>query len=305
MHWPPPHLRSAHSRSAVTTQNTQQYAAPEEVFCKLLLTPELDAKLKQQPGDSSSNIDNDTQELQHAAHIVEAAVAEAIRIAYGNNANSSASHAAASTTTTSSNAPSSASPQQQQHQQDDDQGGGGSEFGCVALGSDDQCVVDWDSESLWDNAAATGSGTFGDSYDGAEATDADASSSTSAAANAPADGGGAAGGDGAAAASHVAVSASVDGLAHAAVALEGATGESFEVASAHTFLQRLLYRINRLNHFWWVLGWRRGCWRGLCVGRAVVPLSMPDALLGTQAQHSLCLRTVQGVRRAGCSKRGL
>ena len=29
--------------------------------------------------------------------------------------------------------------------------------------------------------------------------------------------------------------------------------EKPEVEAAHIFLQRVLYRINRLNHFWWVL----------------------------------------------------
>jgi len=91
-------------------------------------------------------------------------------------------------------------------------------------------VVDWDTESLWDNAAAAAS--LGSGLDLQEGSDQPS--------DPPA--GGVSGPQ--------QVTVSVDSLARAAVALDVASGEAFEVASAHTFLQRLLYKINRLNHFW-------------------------------------------------------
>jgi hypothetical protein len=177
-----------------------QYASQEDIFNKLLITPDLDKRLK--AGD---------QELQQAVHIVESAVASAIQLAFHSSGNSSSSSSSNNSSASESDSRA-ASP--------------AGEFGCIALNSDEQCVVDWDSESLWDNAAAAGA--FG--------TDPDSDFDSSLDAHAGRDAG--------------QVTASIDGMARAAVALEGATGESFEVASAHTFLQRLLYKINRLNHFW-------------------------------------------------------
>lgn len=160
-----------------------QYASQEHVFDKLLLTPDLDKKLA-----------GDDQDLQQATHVVESAVASAIQLAFHGSASSSSSTNA-----------------------DSSQASG--EFGCIALDSEDQCVVDWDSESLWDNAAAA-AGSVGSGLE----IEIDGSLNTH---------------------------AGSDKLsARAAVALDAATGEAPEVASAHTFLQRLLYKINRLNHFW-------------------------------------------------------
>ncbi|KAF6254782.1 hypothetical protein COO60DRAFT_1538767 [Scenedesmus sp. NREL 46B-D3] len=42
-----------------------------------------------------------------------------------------------------------------------------------------------------------------------------------------------------------------DVAAAGAAKVEAATGEPFDVTAAHSFLQRLLYKINRLNHFWY------------------------------------------------------
>jgi hypothetical protein len=158
-----------------------QYAAQEETFNKLLLTPDLDKKLAK--GD---------QDLQQAAHAVESAVASAIQLAFH------------STPSNSSTDPSSTTS---------------GEFGCIALDSDDQCVVDWDTESLWDNSAAA-----------AASTDADQDFEVDVGLDTPTTAG--------------------DGTARAAAVLGRVTGEAPDVASAHTFLQRLLYKINRLNHFW-------------------------------------------------------
>jgi hypothetical protein len=156
-----------------------QYAAQEETFNKLLLYPDLDKQLAK--GD---------QDLQQAAHAVESAVASAIQLAFY------------STPSTGSTEPSSSTS---------------GEFGCIALDSDDQCVVDWDTESLWDNSAAAAS------------LDAGSDSAVDGSLDTPTAG---------------------DGLSRAAAVLSRATGEASDVASAHTFLQRLLYKINRLNHFW-------------------------------------------------------
>jgi hypothetical protein len=41
-----------------------------------------------------------------------------------------------------------------------------------------------------------------------------------------------------------------EAAAAGAAKVEAATQEPFDVTAAHTFLQRLLYKINRLNHFW-------------------------------------------------------
>jgi hypothetical protein len=41
-----------------------------------------------------------------------------------------------------------------------------------------------------------------------------------------------------------------EAAAAGAAKVEAATHEAFDVTAAHTFLQRLLYKINRLNHFW-------------------------------------------------------
>jgi alkylhydroperoxidase family enzyme len=174
-----------------------QYASQEDIFNKLLLTPDLDKRLK--AGD---------QELQQAVHVVESAVASAVQLAFHSNNSSSASN---SNSASESNSRAS-SPE--------------GEFGCIALNSDEQCMVDWTSESMWNNAAAAG----------ALGAHPDPGSHASFDTHAGREGG--------------QVSARVDGLARAAVALDSATGESFDVASAHTFLQRLLYKINRLNHFW-------------------------------------------------------
>lgn len=174
-----------------------QYALQEAVFDKLVITPDLDKRLA--AGDA---------DLQHAAAVVESAVASAIGIAFG----------ASRPPTPGSDSDDSSSSSS-----------GAGEFGCTALSSDEQCAVDWDSESLWDNAAAAAA----------------AAAASPALAAGPIDGNL----DDAPRAGFSAT-ASVEGLARTAVALDAATREDFSRASAHTFLQRLLYKINRLNHFW-------------------------------------------------------
>lgn len=163
------------------------------MFDKLVITPDLDKRLA--AGDT---------DLQQAAAVVESAVASAIGIAFG----------ASRPPTPGSDSDDSSSSSSS----------GAGEFGCIALSSDS--AVDWDSESLWENAAAAGAaspalaaGPIDGSLD-----------------DAPRAG--------------FSATVSVEGLARTAVALDAATGEDFSRASAHTFLQRLLYKINRLNHFW-------------------------------------------------------
>lgn len=175
---------------AATALCLLQYFSQEAAFDQLLLTPDLDKKLAK--GD---------QDLQQAVHIVESAVASAIQIAFHSTPVSTAS----------SNGHTSSSE-------------GESSFGCIALGSDDQCVVDWDSESTWEKASAAGDSLL------------DADEGFDSSFNIPA--------------GRTPITASIEGSAEAAVALDNATGEAFDTASAHTFLQRLLYKINRLNHFW-------------------------------------------------------
>jgi hypothetical protein len=41
-----------------------------------------------------------------------------------------------------------------------------------------------------------------------------------------------------------------EAAAAGAAKVEAARNEAFDVTAAHSFLQRLLYKINRLNHFW-------------------------------------------------------
>lgn len=184
-------------RRCVAVHHLLQYKAQEDTFDKLLLTPDLDKRLAARDSD-----------LQQAAHAVESAVAAAIQLAYHSAPGSSSSDAAGSGSDSSS----------------------GESFGCIALSSDDQCVVDWDSESMWDNAAASQDSLLDEEQEGGSSS---SGSDSSRALDARAGG-----------------ADSADGMARAAAALNGATGEVSEVASAHTFLQRLLYKINRLNHFW-------------------------------------------------------
>lgn len=54
---------------------------------------------------------------------------------------------------------------------------------------------------------------------------------------------------------HINSTASLDmcsdqSAAAAAIKVEQLTEEPFDVTAAHLFLQRVLYKINRLNHFW-------------------------------------------------------
>ncbi|WIA10760.1 hypothetical protein OEZ85_010929 [Tetradesmus obliquus] len=46
-------------------------------------------------------------------------------------------------------------------------------------------------------------------------------------------------------------SSSSSSSSSASASVEAATNERFDVTAAHSFLQRLLYKINRLNHFWY------------------------------------------------------
>jgi hypothetical protein len=173
--------------TSLTHQPHPQYAEQEAAFDALLVTPDLDRRLAAAAAagtstDRGAAAAPDNRALLAAAHTVEAAVAGAARLAF-------------------SSAPPEASFE--------------AVGPCLGIHSQDKgCIVDWDSESLWDNAAASVSAASL-SHDGHDA-----------------------GGDGS--------SSSSSG---------SQAGASLDVTAAHTFLQRLLYKINRLNHFWCVWLW--------------------------------------------------
>eukprot|EP00882_Tetradesmus_deserticola_P000240 GHRQ01000267.1.p1 GENE.GHRQ01000267.1~~GHRQ01000267.1.p1 ORF type:complete len:688 (+),score=265.24 GHRQ01000267.1:2028-4091(+) len=201
------------------------YKFHEDVFDQLLLTPELDRKLV--TGDNST---------KWAAASVEAAVAEAIRIAYSGdkqgsislNGSSSSSSGNSSGAFSSLDAvrfgdgmgavlqsqPSSgpivaaaAVLQQQQPAAADATAPGG------CKNDDEECEVDWD--ALFASP---------DAYQQA-GTEHKSLSSKQLIAD--------------------------DVEAAGAAKVEAATNEPLDVTAAHSFLQRLLYKINRLNHFWY------------------------------------------------------
>jgi hypothetical protein len=189
------------------------YKFHEDIFNQLLATPELDKQLKT------------NRALQWATMTVEAAVADAIGIAYINGSRSRS--ASPSTAESPEQSPGSSLDSFYRRSVNMSDGmGTGSAAPAAAAGAgpcsntdDEQCEVDW--ETLFLSA----DGMEGD-FDIEEITT-----------------------------QHIGSTASLDwrsdqAAAAAAVKVEQLTGEPFDVTAAHLFLQRILYKINRLNHFW-------------------------------------------------------
>jgi hypothetical protein len=221
-----------------------QYKFHEDIFDQLLLTPELDRKLA--AGDSST---------KWAAANVEGAVAKAIRIAFSGDSRASSPSNDSSSSSNSSSAMSSldavrrgdgmgaqvghsqpssgrtvaAAAMQQQQQEPAVAAAIASSApgGCNSNSDDEQCEVDWD---------ALFASFEEDQEVHSELTKEQTANFTARQAAAP----------GGSTMDFISDAAAAAGAAK----VEAATKEPFDVTAAHTFLQRLLYKINRLNHFW-------------------------------------------------------
>jgi hypothetical protein len=219
-----------------------QYKFHEDIFDQLLLTPELDRQLA--AGDNST---------KWAASNVEAAVSKAIRIAYygesasranspsnGSSSSSNSSSAASSFDTVRmgdgmgavghsqpSGGPTVAAAAAMQHPAVDN-AAAASPGGCNSNNDDEQCEVDWDAlfasfeEDLEVHTVNNGSSKNNAGKFAAQAAPGSSSMEF----------------------------ISDEAAAAGAAKVEAATNEPFDVTAAHSFLQRLLYKINRLNHFW-------------------------------------------------------
>eukprot|EP00878_Enallax_costatus_P000216 GHUV01000277.1.p1 GENE.GHUV01000277.1~~GHUV01000277.1.p1 ORF type:complete len:627 (+),score=238.35 GHUV01000277.1:276-2156(+) len=204
------------------------YKFHEDIFNQLLVTDDLDKQLK-------SN-----RALQWATATVEAAVQDAIGIAY---ITGSRSKSIQSSTESPDQSPKSSIDSSNKRAVTMSDGMGtprdaaaaaatqaavaagvqpeGAAAPCSATDDDEQCDVDW--EALFNSVdGAEGNFEFDD-----------------------------------VSIQHIGSTASLDfhssdhSAAAAAVKVEQLTAEPFDVTAAHLFLQRLLYKINRLNHFWY------------------------------------------------------